>query len=264
MGRFDWLEMPDDKKKKKKESNLFEDKSAEAFMKRAEEELRTGNFDDALRYFSRALGEDSNLEDAWFWQTWILIQLNEIKEARTWVDKGLEKFPHSVNLLSAKGMLMTLLGDFDRAAAYLDSAIEKKGDAIFPWLYRGYLLLQEKPMRNFKHAQACFFKADEGWSKDWFFLCNIALAYIENNYPEHALEILERAKKQRINSPYLFYIESRAYTTISDFNKALDLISKALAISPRFEIGEKYKEYIERNMGISFRIKNFFKRIFRS
>ncbi|HDS09900.1 MAG TPA: hypothetical protein ENN73_06710 [Firmicutes bacterium] len=263
MGRFEWLEMPDNNKEIKKEKKSFIDMSKEEFMKRAKEDLFSGNFESSIRYFSRALGEDPTIEEAWFWQSWILVQLNELKEAKTWINKALEKFPESIDLISLKGLVMVLSGDFDLGRAYLDNALEKKGDHKYTWLYRGYLLLFERPILNFKHAQMCFSKAQEKGSKDWFFLCNLALAYIENNYPDYAFEIINKAKKLKGVSPYIYYVESRANLMSSNFNKALDLINKALILSPRFEIGRRLHEHIENERGILYEIKNLFKRVFR-
>lgn len=260
MSRFEWLEMPGNKKKKKFENVHSEPENAERFMEQADEKLKKGDFDNALKYYSRALGEDANIEEAWFQQVWILIQFDELKQSEIWANKALEKFPNSVGLLALKGLLRGFLGDFEKALAYLDNSISKKGNHRFCWLARAYVLLLQKPNLNYKAASRCFLKAIESGSKDWWFLLQVAAVYIETGYPSESMELLNKVKKIKSNSPYFHYIMSRTYMELGFPNEAQEKITKALTIYPNFELAHQYSDFIRKNRGVWYTIKKFFQR----
>jgi tetratricopeptide (TPR) repeat protein len=99
MNRFDCLELPSDQKE-----NPFQPTGAiryekEDYLQMAEQSWRRGDFEKALRHYSKALGMDPNLEEAWLGQIRCLMDLDEVKEARLWVNKALEQLPRSAGLM---------------------------------------------------------------------------------------------------------------------------------------------------------------------
>lgn len=72
------------------------------WLKRADQQRRAGEYEDALRFYSRALEEDKTLILGWVGQVQMLVQLGELKEADTWARKALELFPNNPELLAGR------------------------------------------------------------------------------------------------------------------------------------------------------------------
>ena len=134
------------------------------YFAEAQSAFENGNFESALRLFSKVLEFNPQNAAAWTGQVRMLIELGEFKEARLWADKALEKFPHEPELLAAKAVALARSGDLQGALAFSDSAIEQRGDTPYVWLARGDVLLARKESR----AEFCFEKAMAFAPGDWF------------------------------------------------------------------------------------------------
>jgi len=134
------------------------------FLTEAQSAFENGNFESALRFFSKVLEFNPQNAAAWTGQVRMLIELGELNEARLWADKALEKFPQEPELLAAKAVALARSGDLQGALAFSDSAIEERGDTPYVWLARGDVLLARKESR----ADYCFEKALTFAPKDWF------------------------------------------------------------------------------------------------
>jgi tetratricopeptide (TPR) repeat protein len=126
--------------------------------------FENGNFESALRLFSKVLEFNPQNAAAWTGQVRMLIELGEFGEAKLWADKALEKFPHEPELLAAKAVALARSGDLQGALAFSDSAIEERGDTAYVWLARGDVLLARKEAR----ADFCFERAFAFVPGDWF------------------------------------------------------------------------------------------------
>ena len=71
-------------------------------MRKADENRRQGLYENALKFYSRALDEDKSLVAGWLGQVQMLIQLDEVDEADVWGRKALEMFPNNGDLLAAR------------------------------------------------------------------------------------------------------------------------------------------------------------------
>jgi tetratricopeptide (TPR) repeat protein len=125
--------------------------------------FENGDFEQALRLYSKVLEFNPNEAAAWTGQVRMLIELGQYNEARLWADKALERFPHEAELLAAKAVALGRAGDLQEALAFSDSAIEERGDTPYVWLARGDVLLARKESR----ADYCFEKALLLASGDW-------------------------------------------------------------------------------------------------
>jgi Flp pilus assembly protein TadD len=152
------------------------------YLTEAQAAFENGNFESALRLFSKVLEFNPQNASAWTGQVRMLIELGEFGEARLWADKALEKFPREPELLAAKAVALARSGDLQGALAFSDSSIEEQGDTPYIWLARGDVLLARKEAR----ADFCFEKALAFAPKDWFlawligrirfYYCQFALA----------------------------------------------------------------------------------------
>src|SRR5947208_12666875 len=106
-----------------------------------------GNFESALRLYSKVLEFNPQNAAAWTGQVRMLVELGEFREARLWADKALERFPHEPELLAAKAVALGRGGDLQGALAFSDAAIEERGDTRYVWLARGDVLLARSERR---------------------------------------------------------------------------------------------------------------------
>lgn len=114
-----------------------------------------GDFEAALRNYSRALEVNSTFFEGWAGQIRMLIELREYPEALIWADKALESFPEHPELLASKAVASLRDAKIEQARAYSDNSISKENCGPRVWLARAEVLLQGKK----RIAQTCLSKA---------------------------------------------------------------------------------------------------------
>jgi Flp pilus assembly protein TadD len=134
------------------------------YLSDARSAYENGEFEKALRLFSKVLEFNPQNTAAWTAQVKMLIELGEFHEARLWADKALERFPNCAELLAAKAVALARSGDLQGALAFSDASIGERGDTPYIWLARGDVLLARAESR----ADYCFEKALLLASGDWF------------------------------------------------------------------------------------------------
>ena len=130
-------------------------RDAEYFHKEALRYRLAGDFELALRNYSRSLEKNSVFYPGWLGQVLMLIELGEYKEAAVWVDKALEMFPEHPELLAAKAVACARDGRMEKAIVYSDNSIAKDNVTSAVWLARAEVLLNRKS----SIAQNCISKA---------------------------------------------------------------------------------------------------------
>jgi len=156
MRRFERLEFGDKSEEGKGKPRTSEEiRDAEYFQKEAIRYWLAGDFEIALRNFSRSLEQNSAFYPGWLGQVLMLIELGEYKEAAVWVDKALEMFPDHPELLAAKAVACARDGRMEQAIAYSDNSITKENLSSAVWLARAEVLLDRKS----SVAQNCISKA---------------------------------------------------------------------------------------------------------
>jgi len=157
MTRFSKLEFGDGFEKNKDRSDISgeEIRNDEYFQKQAIRFWLAGDFELALRNFSRSLEQNSAFYPGWLGQVQMLIELREYKEAAVWVDKALEMFPEHPELLAIKAVALARDGLTEKAVAYSDDTITKENLTPLVWLARAEVLMHRKS----SIAQTCISKA---------------------------------------------------------------------------------------------------------
>ena len=122
-----------------------------------------GRYDLALRSYSKVLEYNAANTAAWCAQIRMLVELGELREAKLWADKALERFPTDPELLAAKAVCLARTGEPGPALAFSDASVEEKGDTPYVWLARGEVLLA----RNDSGAPYCFERALGLRPRDW-------------------------------------------------------------------------------------------------
>src|SRR5580658_2225205 len=165
MSRFSNLEMGGDTEGEGLQSQPELLKDEGHYIGEAREAFEVGNFEKALRQYSKVLEFNPKNADAWTGQVRMLIELREFREAKLWADKALERFPNYPELLASKAVALGRSGDLQGALAFSDASIEERGDTSYVWLARGDVLLARSEAR----ADYCFEKAFLLAPSDWFF-----------------------------------------------------------------------------------------------
>ena len=163
MSRFSNLELGGESEDEAPEQKALV-KDEAYYLAEARAAFENGNFESALRLYSKVLEFNPQNVAAWAAQVRMLIELGEYREARLWADKALERFPHEPELLAAKAVALARGGDLQSALAFSDASIEERGDTPYIWVARGDVLLA----RNEAHADFCFEKARLLAPRDWF------------------------------------------------------------------------------------------------
>ncbi len=170
------------------------------------ERFREGRFENALRYYSRALEYDARLAEAWLGQVQSLLELEEPAEARVWADKGLESFRNHADLLAAKGVASGRLGETDAAMALVDAALAEKGETPYRWRARGEVLL----LRGDRNHDHCFGKALASASGDWFEPLAIGRVYLRYDQVAPSMKFLEVSLQRHAGSAFAWETIGRA------------------------------------------------------
>jgi tetratricopeptide (TPR) repeat protein len=129
--------------------------------------FESGNFESALRYYSKVLEFAPQDTSAWAGQVRMLIELEEFREAGLWADKALERFPREPELLAAKAVALARSGDLQGAMAFSDASIEERSDTPYVWLARGDVMLARKEARADYCLEKALFLAPGNWFVAW-------------------------------------------------------------------------------------------------
>jgi tetratricopeptide (TPR) repeat protein len=156
MMRFSHLEFGDKRDDKAGKVRSGEEiRDAEYFNNQAIRYWLAGDFEVALRNYSRALEANNSFYPGWLGQVMMLIELSEYKEASVWVDKALEMFPEHPELLAAKAVACARDGKMEKAIGYSDNSVSKDNVTANAWLARAEVMLA----RRSSIAQNCISKA---------------------------------------------------------------------------------------------------------
>ena len=189
MSRFGNLEFGDQSENRSQSEPSTRTSDEFSCLESAGAAFADGDFEVALRRFSKVLEFNPDNAAAWTGQVRMLIELGEFREARLWADKALERFPHETELLAAKGVALARGGDLQGAISFSDAAIEERGDSPYLWLARGDVLLARQESR----ADYCFEKALLLAPQDWLVSWLAARIRMFHDQFVLALKLLEQA-----------------------------------------------------------------------
>jgi tetratricopeptide (TPR) repeat protein len=119
-------------------------RNAEHYHKEAVKYWLAGDYELALRNYSRMLEQNNTIFDAWAGQVLMLIELGEYPEACVWADKAMEFFPEHPELLALKALACLRDARRDDAVAYSDNAVGKDNLTARVWLVRAEVFLDHK------------------------------------------------------------------------------------------------------------------------
>jgi tetratricopeptide (TPR) repeat protein len=143
MDRFSQLEFGDTQPERARSPGA-EERGAGYFLKEALRYWLAGDYEVALRNYSRVLEQESSRFEGWSGQIHMLNELGEYKEADMWADKAMDLFPDHPELLAHKAVANYRDARYDKAVAYSDSAVGRDPATPRVWLARAEIFLKRK------------------------------------------------------------------------------------------------------------------------
>lgn len=216
--------------------------------------FENGDYEPALRYYSRVLEFNPQNTAAWTAQVRMLIELGEYREAKLWADKALERFPNWPELLAAKAVALARGGSLQEALAFSDASIEERGDTPYIWLARGDVLLARKEQR----ADYCFEKAMILAPKDWFVA--LLAARIRYHYEQFvlALNLLQQAIEWNAALFILWLEQGRCQQALGLIGPARISFTQARQLNPECRQAELGLVQLSHS-GLFARLRGWFK-----
>lgn len=229
MSRFKNLELEIKRKPEKSESEQNYDEAY--YMDLARKAQIYGDFEMALRYFSRALSYKIDQPEAWTNQVLCLIDLGEIDEAIVWADKAAEVVGPDTELYAVKAMAIGRKGDIERALGYSDSVMKKGENKPLVWLSRADIIIASDP----RNAEFCFKKAIECNRFDPFTYIRIGITLLSVKDPMAAQTYLKKALELNPRSPFINFLIGKCYQMAGMPDNARMYYEHALKIKPDYQ-----------------------------
>jgi len=258
MSRFENLEFDDESEgqSQQEETSLVKDEAY--YLNEARTALENGNFEPALRYYSKVLEFNPQNAAAWTAQVRMLIELGEFREAKLWADKALEHFPNMAELLAAKAVALARSGDLQGALAFSDASMEEHGDTPYVWLARGDVMLARKEQR----ADYCFQKALLLAPRDWSIAWLAARIRIYYEQFAVALKLLQQAIEWNAGHFLLWLEQGRCQQALELVSLAEKSFSQAWQLNP--DSNETRLALIEiSRTGVLPRVRGWFRHLFK-
>jgi tetratricopeptide (TPR) repeat protein len=257
MSRFVNLEFGNESEGQPQQSEKKLVKDEAYYFNEARTALESGNFESALRFFSKLLEFNPQNAAAWTWQVRMLIELNEFREAKLWADKALERFPNEPELLAAKAVALGRSGDLQGALAFSDASIEERGDTPYVWLARGDVMLARKEHR----ADYCFEKALLLAPRDWFIAWLTARIRFYYRQFVLALKLLQQAVELNTGHFLLWLELGRCQQALDLFGPARNSFLQAQQLNPHAHEADLALMQLS-NRGLWSRVRGGFRRLF--
>jgi tetratricopeptide (TPR) repeat protein len=235
MSRFENLEF-DDPAHAAHAEEAFADEAR--WLQEADVALRAGEFEQALRLFSRVAEGSPGLATAWAGQVRMLIELGELKEANVWADKALERFPRDPEVLAAKAVAVGRLGDGKAALAFSDAALAEAGESPYVWLARGDVLLA----RGERRAEYCFARALARSAHDWLWPWLASRIHYFHRKLSLALKFVRQALSLDAAQPVIWWQLGRCQMALGLTAEAEDSYMQARQLAPTGATWSEFQE----------------------
>jgi tetratricopeptide (TPR) repeat protein len=198
------------------------------WMQQGDANRRQGLYENALKYYSRALENDKSLVAGWLGQVQMLILLGEAKEAEVWSRKALELFPSNGDLMAGRAQACCRMGNGRQAYALSDGAIAQQGLSAYRWMVRGEVMLGGRS----EVEEHCFDKAQQ-LDGDWLIPLEIALIYLHYRRPSKALSRVRRAVDAAPDCFYAWYVQGLCQMRMGLDRQARQCFERCLDLCPR-------------------------------
>lgn len=254
--RFDKLELdPSPDGPNRGPAKLREDRDSAYWAKAADEQRRSGAYETALRFYSRALELEKTLVPAWVGQVQMLVQLNENPQATLWSRKALELFPNQPDLLAGQAQAECRQGNLKEALALSDGAIRQKGESAYRWQVRGELMVAGKE-RNDRH---CFDKANIA-NGDWLVPLESALIYYRYGGYANGVRYAQQAVEKAPDSPFAWFTLGNLQRKLAFDDAACRSYQRCIELRPNYtEAHVRLNELSQPTLPMGRLLRRFFR-----
>jgi len=197
------------------------------WLRMADAERRQGNYENALRFYSRSLESDKSLVAGWLGQIQMLVFLGEYPEADLWASKALELFKNQPDLLAARAQAVCRKGDFSQARSICDLAFAQPGQSAYRWSVRGELMAATRQDMD----RYCFDKAVQVDS-DWLVPLEAGAIFRYYRQPSKALVYTRKAIAQQPENAHLWFQQARCETELNLYDSACRSLRRCLELEP--------------------------------
>jgi tetratricopeptide (TPR) repeat protein len=227
--RFDKLEFDrPEERPAGQEPELRLDKDEKHWMGMAEQNRRTGQYEMALRYYSRTLEVDKTLVPAWVGQVQMLVQLAEYPQASLWSQKALELFSSHGDLMAGQAQAECRMGNLKKAYALSDGALRQRGESAYRWQVRGEIVVVSKE----KTDRHCFDKAQLA-DRDWLVPLESALIYLFYKSYSKAQQRAQFAAEKAPDAYHAWYVLGLCQSKLGFDTSAIGSFQRCLELCPR-------------------------------
>jgi tetratricopeptide (TPR) repeat protein len=196
-------------------------------LKKADQFRRHGQYENALRQYSRALEQDKSLVTGWVGQVQMLVQLGEAPEAELWSRKALELFPGNGDLLAGRAQALARMGDVKRAGEASDGSLAVAGKSAYRWIVRGEWMLAARH----KLEDHAFNKAEQ-LDKDWIVPLESALIYLHYRFASRAIARARAATEAAPDQYFAWYVRGCAESDAGMKRPATESLQHCLQLCP--------------------------------
>jgi tetratricopeptide (TPR) repeat protein len=227
--RFDKLEFDQSGEQpsgKKAEPRV--ERNEKYWMQLADDNRRTGSYETALRFYSRALETDKTIVVAWVGQVQMLVQLGEYPQAGLWSQKALELFPSHGDLMAGQAQAECRMGNMKKAHTLSDGALRQRGESGYRWQVRGELMVAGR-QRTDRH---CFDKAQIA-DHDWLVPLETAVIYCHYRAYNMALQRAQLAAEMAPGAYYAWYLLGACQAKLGFDTSARGSLQRCLELCPR-------------------------------
>tara|TARA_R100001132_G_scaffold27573_1_gene35741 strand:- start:5160 stop:5945 length:786 start_codon:yes stop_codon:yes gene_type:complete len=232
--RFDKLEFGPAPEDSGNEAPLPVEKDFSYWFREADTNRRIGQYENALRYYSRALEEDKAQVLAWVGQVQMLVLLSEYPQARLWSQKALELFPNNPDLLSAQSQAECRLGNISTALKLSDAALLQRGESAYQWQVRAELSVATK-----KTGDIPSFDKAELANRDWLVSLESSIIYLFYDCYSKAQQRARVAVEKAPDACYCWYIMGVCGQKLGFIESAQRNYSRCLELSPHHREAEQ-------------------------
>ncbi len=229
MPRFDKLEFGRrDKEPEAPSKPPSRERDETYWMELADDNRRNGLYENALRFYSRALEEDKSLVSGWLGQVQMLVLLDEFRQAETWSRTALDLYPSNGGLLAARAHAFCRMKDLQKAQELCDGALKQESQSSYGWQVRGEIMLATRQ----KTAEYCFDNAQR-FDPDWLVSLEIARTYLYYRVPSKGLSWARRAVESAPDRYYAWYVQALCEHQLGFALRAQKSYQRCLELCPR-------------------------------
>lgn len=202
------------------------------YLAEADRLFYSGEYQKALRSYSRAMEVDHAAIEPWKGQILCLIKLKQTREATMWALRAIELFPEAPELVNLQGLTLALSGANQRAISCSDFAMSlPDGGTAFTWLIRAEILARaDNP-----NAAYCYEKVkDLRNPADWRLMALAGSFLLDQKKWAMAVDFLRPAAELQPTSPWLWTLLGTANEKLGFTQPAMQAYRTALDVNPNY------------------------------